>query len=49
MIAISDVQWPYIIIAWLLMALILGGYVFATLRRGRELSKRVPEGKRRWM
>ncbi len=41
--------WTYVGITWGATAVVLGGYVLLILRRGKALSKRVPEDKRRWM
>ena len=42
-------EWVYVGVAWGLTAGVVGAYTIAVLRRGRELSRRVPEDKRRWM
>ena len=41
--------WEFVIPGYLFAAAVLGGYTVATLRRGRRLSGRVPEGKRRFL
>jgi hypothetical protein len=33
---------------WGATVVLIGGYALVTLRRGRRLSRRVPEGERRW-
>jgi hypothetical protein len=38
----------YIAAGWLGAVGLIGGYALVTLRRGRKLSQRVPEGERRW-
>lgn len=42
-------QWPYIVGAWAVTALTIGGYAWWVLRRGRRLSEIVPPEDRRWM
>jgi hypothetical protein len=42
-------QWPFILGAWGVTALILGGYAFSVVRRGKRLSRQVPPEQRRWM
>jgi hypothetical protein len=42
-------QWPYIVGAWAVTALTIGGYARWVLRRGRRLSEIVPPEDRRWM
>lgn len=39
----------YIAVAWLVTFLTIAVYALWVLRRGRELSRRVPEDERRWM
>lgn len=39
----------YVIGAWGASAVILGGYIWSVLRRGRQLSAEVPAEQRRWM
>ncbi|NLA36200.1 MAG: hypothetical protein GX868_11040 [Actinobacteria bacterium] len=41
--------WVAVAISWGLTAGVLGGFSAYVLRKGRELSKRVPEDRRRWM
>jgi hypothetical protein len=48
MIASVD-HWGYILGAWAVAVVAIGGYAIAVLRRGRQLSRRVPPEKRRWM
>jgi hypothetical protein len=38
----------FVAAAWVGAFVLVGGYALWTLRRGRKLSKRVPEGDRRW-
>ena len=38
----------YLAAGWLGALVLVGGYAVVTLRRGRKLSRRVPEGERRW-
>jgi heme exporter protein CcmD len=42
-------QWPYIVSAWAVTIVALAGYIGFVLRRGRDLSRRVPPEQRRWM
>lgn len=42
-------EWVYVGVTWGATAAVVGGYAYWVLRRGRELSKRVPEDQRRWM
>ena len=39
----------YIATAWIVTMVVLAAYSWWIIRRGRELSKRVPEDERRWM
>jgi hypothetical protein len=39
----------YIALAWIVTFVVVGAYAAGVLRRGRELSQRVPEDARRWM
>jgi hypothetical protein len=39
----------YIAVAWLVTFAVVAAYAMWVLRRGRELSARVPEAERRWM
>lgn len=39
----------YILTAWILTVVAIGGYSWRVLARGRALSKLVPEGRRRYM
>ncbi len=41
--------WEYVVPGYALVVVALGSYTLATIRRGRELSARVPEGKRRFL
>lgn len=41
--------WTAVAVSWGLTVVVLGSYAAVVLRRGRDLSKRVPEDKRRWM
>ena len=41
--------WGYITVAWVVTFSVLGLYSAWILRRGRELSRDVPEDQRRWM
>jgi len=38
----------YLAAGWIGAFVLVGGYAVVTLRRGRKLSRRVPEGDRRW-
>jgi hypothetical protein len=38
----------YLAAGWVGALVLVGGYALVTLRRGRKLSRRVPEGDRRW-
>lgn len=38
----------YLAAGWLGAVVLIGSYAVVTLRRGRKLSRRVPEGNRRW-
>lgn len=42
-------EWVYVGITWGATVAVIGGYAALVLRRGRALSKRVPEDRRRWM
>jgi hypothetical protein len=42
-------QWYYVIASWVVVLGGLGGYAATVLRKGRALSTKVPEEKRRWM
>lgn len=42
-------EWVYVGVTWVATFGVIGGYAVAVIRRGRELSKRVPEDRRRWM
>lgn len=42
-------EWMYVGVAWGVTVTVLATYAVAVLRRGRELSKRVPGESRRWM
>jgi len=42
-------QWPFILGAWGVTVLIIGGYAFSVVRRGKRLSRQVPPEQRRWM
>ncbi len=48
MIASVD-DWGFIIGAWAVTVVAIGGYAIAVLRRGRKLSRQVPPESRRWM
>jgi heme exporter protein CcmD len=41
--------WGYVIVAYAIAALTLGSYTAWILRRGRALSRRLPEDKRRFL
>ena len=41
--------WQYVIPGYALVVVTLGGYTLATIRRGRYLSKQIPDGKRRFL
>ena len=38
----------YVAAGWVGAMVLVGGYALVTLRRGRRISRRVPEGDRRW-
>ena len=38
----------YVAAGWVGAIALVGGYALVTLRRGRRISRRVPEGDRRW-
>jgi Heme exporter protein D (CcmD) len=38
----------YVAAGWITTAAVLGGFAWATVRRGRRLSRQVPPGERRW-
>lgn len=38
----------YVAAGWVGALALVSGYALATLRRGRRISRRVPEGDRRW-
>lgn len=42
-------HWQYVIPGYIVAAMTLGCFAITTLRRGRALSKRVPEGQRRFL
>lgn len=42
-------DWFYIATAWIVTFVVLAAYAAWILRRGRALSRRVPEEDRRWM
>jgi hypothetical protein len=42
-------QWPFILGAWGVTVLIIGGYAVSVVRRGKRLSRQVPPEQRRWM
>jgi hypothetical protein len=46
LLAMSD--GGYLAAGWVSAFVLVGGYALVTLRRGRRLSRRVPEGDRRW-
>ena len=39
----------YIALAWIVTMVVVASYSFWVIRRGRDLSTRVPEEDRRWM
>jgi hypothetical protein len=39
----------YIALAWIVTMVVVAAYSYWVIRRGRELSSRVPEEDRRWM
>ncbi len=41
--------WEYVIPGYLIAAVAIGGYTLQMLRRGRALSARVPEERRRFL
>lgn len=41
--------WGYVAASWAATALVVGAYAYSVVRKGRELSKRVPKGSQRWM
>lgn len=42
-------HWQYVIPGYIVVVVSLGSYALATLRRGRKLSKQLPDGKRRFL
>jgi CcmD family protein len=42
-------HWNYILGAWAVTVVVIGGYAIALIRRGRRLSREVPPESRRWM
>lgn len=42
-------HWEFVIPGYALVVVSLGTYAFATIQRGRKLSKQLPEGKRRFL
>jgi len=42
-------HWEFVIPGYIVAVVVLGTYVFATVKRGRRLSKQLPEGKRRFL
>ncbi len=38
----------YVAAGWIATFGAIGGYAFAVIRRGRQLSRQVPPGERRW-
>ena len=42
-------EWVYVGVTWGATVAVLGAYAALVVRRGRALSKRVPEDQRRWM
>ena len=41
--------WPYVIAAFAVTAAVLGAYAAFVVQRGKELAKRVPPTRRRWI
>ena len=41
--------WEYVIPGYAISIVVLGAYTLAMLRRGRALSKRLPEGRGRFL
>lgn len=42
-------HWEFVIAGYLFVAVVLGTYAITLVRRGRQLSKQVPQGKRRFL
>ena len=42
-------EWAYVGITWGATAAVIGGYAVMVLRRGRRLSREVPDDQRLWM
>jgi hypothetical protein len=42
-------EWAYVGWGWAISAVGLGAYIAAVLRRGKALSRRVPDEEQRWM
>lgn len=42
-------HWEFVIPGYIVAVVGLGGYALALVRRGRKLSKQVPDGKRRFL
>jgi hypothetical protein len=42
-------NWGYIVLGWSVTGAALAAYAMRLVTRGRSLTRRVPEEKRRWM
>ena len=42
-------EWVYVGVTWVATAGVIGAYAALVIRRGKQLSRRVPEDRRRWM
>ncbi len=47
--AITTDTWWMIVLAWVLSLGAIAVYMVSVIRRGRRLSRQVPESSRRWM
>ncbi|MCB1285481.1 MAG: hypothetical protein M9952_11400 [Microthrixaceae bacterium] len=45
----NTTAWVSVGISWAVTVGVIGGYALMVIRKGRHLSKRVPEDERRWM
>jgi hypothetical protein len=41
--------WGYVIVGWIITAVVVVAYVAITIQRGRALSRQVPAEEQRWM
>jgi hypothetical protein len=45
---VTSNPWPYIVACFVITAAVIGAYAVWVLRKGRELTERVPVQRRRW-